>query len=169
MGQLQVSVLDHDPAVAQAVARMLRAEGFVVRAWGSAREFTAARRHYHRGARHKGGRDQLPPCTRCSVRSRPRRCAKPSRRAALSTRIVRCNCACGRWFRALRPASAKCWTSSVTGLVVKQIAVRLGPAQKTTKTHKGRPMRKMQVRSTLALVRLMLTSGLSPLPWARHL
>jgi FixJ family two-component response regulator len=66
----------------------------------------------------------------------------------------------------LTPREREVLDLAVTGLLVKQIAGRLGTAEKTVKTHKGRLMRKMQVRSTLALVQLMMTAGLSPLPAA---
>jgi len=49
-----------------------------------------------------------------------------------------------------------------SGLLVKQIAARLGTAEKTVKTHKGRLMRKMQVRYTLGLVKLIVAAGFSP-------
>jgi FixJ family two-component response regulator len=67
----------------------------------------------------------------------------------------------------LTPREREVLDLAVTGLLVKQIAARLGTAEKTVKTHKGRLMRKMQVRSTLALVQLMLTAGLSPAPSLR--
>jgi FixJ family two-component response regulator len=62
----------------------------------------------------------------------------------------------------LTPREREVLDLAVTGLLVKQIAARLGTAEKTIKTHKGRLMRKMQVRSTLALVQLMIAAGLSP-------
>ena len=68
----------------------------------------------------------------------------------------------------LTPREREVFDLAVTGLLVKQIAARLGTAEKTVKTHKGRLMRKMQVRSTLALVQLMITAGLSPLMSARY-
>ena len=66
----------------------------------------------------------------------------------------------------LTPREREVLDLAVTGMLVKQIAARLGTAEKTVKTHKGRLMRKMQVRSTLALVQLMMTAGLSALPEA---
>jgi FixJ family two-component response regulator len=66
----------------------------------------------------------------------------------------------------LTPREREVLDLAVTGLLVKQIAARLGTAEKTVKTHKGRLMRKMQVRSTLGLVQLMMTAGLSPVPAA---
>src|SRR5262249_11434632 len=66
----------------------------------------------------------------------------------------------------LTPREREVLDLAVEGLLVKQIAARLGTAEKTVKTHKGRLMRKMQVRSTLALVQLMMTAGLSPVPAA---
>jgi len=66
----------------------------------------------------------------------------------------------------LTPREREVLDLAVAGLLVKQIAARLGTAEKTVKTHKGRLMRKMQVRSTLALVQLMVAAGLPPVPWA---
>jgi len=67
----------------------------------------------------------------------------------------------------LTPREREVLDLAVTGLLVKQIAARLGTAEKTVKTQKGRLMRKMQVRSTLALVQLMIAAGLSPVPSVR--
>lgn len=64
----------------------------------------------------------------------------------------------------LTPREREVLDLAVTGLLVKQIAARLGTAVKTVKTHKGRLMRKMQVRSTPALMQLMIAAGLSPVP-----
>ena len=66
----------------------------------------------------------------------------------------------------LTPREREVLDLAIKGLLVKQIAARLGTAEKTVKTHKGRLMRKMQVRSTLALVQLMMTVGFAPLPAA---
>jgi FixJ family two-component response regulator len=68
----------------------------------------------------------------------------------------------------LTPREREVLDLAVAGLLVKQIAARLGTAEKTVKTHKGRLMRKMQVRSTLALVQLMMTAGLAPLSVAHQ-
>jgi FixJ family two-component response regulator len=68
----------------------------------------------------------------------------------------------------LTPREREVLDLAITGLLVKQIAARLGTAEKTVKTHKARLMRKMQVRSTLALVQLLITAGLMPAPWARQ-
>ena len=64
----------------------------------------------------------------------------------------------------LTPREREVLDLAVAGLLVKQIAARLGTRDKTVKTHKGRLMRKMQVRTTLALVQLMNSAGLSPMP-----
>ena len=61
----------------------------------------------------------------------------------------------------LTPREREVLDLALDGLLVKQIAARLGTAEKTIKTHKGRLMRKMEVRSTLALVQLMVTTGIS--------
>ena len=62
----------------------------------------------------------------------------------------------------LTPREREVLDLAVAGLLVKQIAARLGTAEKTVKTHKGRLMRKMQVRSTLGLVKLIVGAGFSP-------
>jgi FixJ family two-component response regulator len=62
----------------------------------------------------------------------------------------------------LTPREREVLDLAVAGLLVKQIAARLGTAEKTVKTHKGRLMRKMQVRSTLGLVKLVVAAGFSP-------
>ena len=88
------------------------------------------------------------------------------REALSESRTVRAQCATQLRVRhmlgGLTPREREVLDLAVTGLLVKQIAARLGTAEKTVKTHKGRLMRKMQVRSTLALVQLMMTAGLSP-------
>lgn len=66
----------------------------------------------------------------------------------------------------LTPREREVLELALDGLLVKQIAARLGTAEKTIKTHKGRLMRKMEVRSTLGLVQLMMTAGISPAPTA---
>lgn len=63
----------------------------------------------------------------------------------------------------LTPREREVLELALDGLLVKQIAARLGTAEKTIKTHKGRLMRKMEVRSTLALVQLMINAGISPM------
>jgi FixJ family two-component response regulator len=90
------------------------------------------------------------------------------REALSESRAVRAQCAAQlrvrQMLEGLTPREREVLDLAVTGLLVKQIAARLGTAEKTVKTHKGRLMRKMQVRSTLALVQLMMTVGLSPPP-----
>jgi DNA-binding NarL/FixJ family response regulator len=63
----------------------------------------------------------------------------------------------------LTPREREVLELALDGLLVKQIAARLGTAEKTIKTHKGRLMRKMEVRSTLGLVQLMVNAGISPM------
>jgi two-component system response regulator FixJ len=67
----------------------------------------------------------------------------------------------------LTPREREVLDLAVAGLLVKQIAARLGTAEKTVKTQKGRLMLKMQVRSTLALVQLMIAAGFPPFPSVR--
>ena len=50
----------------------------------------------------------------------------------------------------------------VTGLPNKQIAFHLGTAEKTVKVHRWRVMRKLRVRSSIDLVRLLAAGGISP-------
>ncbi|MGH9145658.1 MAG: response regulator transcription factor, partial [Vicinamibacterales bacterium] len=45
------------------------------------------------------------------------------------------------------------------GLPNKEIAYELGTSEKTVKTHRGRVMRKLEVDSVAALVRLILTTN----------
>jgi RNA polymerase sigma factor (sigma-70 family) len=204
LNQPQVSILDSDPAVVQSMARLLQAEGFLVRAWHSAREFmaqpepplggcvianaimpdmtglelqreVAARqwalpvifltsaddiRTVVRGMK-AGAINCLPkPVQRRELLEAVREAVSESRaaRARRATQLrVR------QMLERLTPREREVLDLAVTGLLVKQIAARLGTAEKTVKTHKGRLMRKMQVRSTLALVQLMITAGLSPL------
>jgi RNA polymerase sigma factor (sigma-70 family) len=102
---------------------------------------------------------------------------KPVQRAALletvreafsENRLVRAQCAAQlrvrQMLEGLTPREREVLDLALTGLLVKQIAARLGTAEKTVKTQKGRLMRKMQVRSTLALVQLMITADLWPAP-----
>jgi FixJ family two-component response regulator len=207
MGQLQVSILDNDPTVAQAMAQMLEAEGFPVRAWACAREFMAQAELPLAGClianlsmpdmaglelqRELTARCPLPvifltspddiatavrgmkagainclprPVQRAQLLEAVREaCAQSGAAHARRTMQLRVR----RLLACLTPREREVLDLAVTGLVAKEIAVRLGTAEKTIKSHKGSLMRKMQVRSTLALVQLMLTAGLSPLPWAR--
>ncbi len=48
----------------------------------------------------------------------------------------------------------------ITGKLNKQIAASLGTSEKTIKVHRGRVMRKMQVNSVAALVRLCEKLGI---------
>ncbi len=50
----------------------------------------------------------------------------------------------------------------IAGLLNKQIADRLGAAEKTIKIHRGRVMEKMGVRSVADLVRTAQTAGITP-------
>ena len=102
----------------------------------------------------------------------PRELLEAVREACSESRAVRAQRATQlrvrQMLERLTPREREVLDLAVTGLLVKQIAARLGTAEKTVKTHKGRLMRKMQVRSTLALVQLMITAGLSPLMSARY-
>jgi FixJ family two-component response regulator len=50
----------------------------------------------------------------------------------------------------------------IGGHLNKQIAVRLGIAEKTIKVHRGRSMQKMEVASVAELVRLCQAAGIEP-------
>ena len=58
-------------------------------------------------------------------------------------------------FDKLTPRERDVLALVVTGLLNKQIATELGTAEQTIKVHRGRVMRKLDVRSVAALVRLM--------------
>jgi FixJ family two-component response regulator len=57
-----------------------------------------------------------------------------------------------RRFTTLTPREREVMAEVVTGLLNKQIAARLGAAEKTIKVHRGRVMQKMGVRSVAELV-----------------
>lgn len=50
----------------------------------------------------------------------------------------------------------------ITGMLNKQIAIKLGVSEKTVKVHRGRIMEKMQVGSVAELVRLTEKVGITP-------
>ena len=205
LNQPQVSILDGDPVVAQSMARLLQAEGFVVRTWSSAREFMTqpeppvggclianaimpdmtglelqrevAARHWPLPVILLTSADDIRTVVRgmkagainCLPKPVQRRELLDAVREAFSeSHAVRAQRAAQlrvrQMLERLTPREREVLDLAVTGLLVKQIAARLGTAEKTVKTHKGRLMRKMQVRSTLALVQLMITAGLSPIP-----
>jgi len=208
MNQPQVAILDSDTAVVQSLARLLQAEGFLVRTWCSAREFMAqpepplggclianvmmpdmtglelqrevAVRQWPLPVIFLASADDIRTVV-LGMKAGAINCLpKPVRRRELleavreafsESRAVRAQRATQLRVRQklerLTPREREVLDLAVTGLLVKQIAARLGTAEKTVKTHKGRLMRKMQVRSTLALVQLMITAGLSPLPLVR--
>ena len=207
LNQPQVSILDSDPAGARSMARLLHAEGFLVRTWGSARDFMAqpdpplggcvianaimpdmtglelqrqvAARQWPLPVIFLTSADDIRTAVRGMKAGAINCLPKPVRRRELleavreafsASRAVRVERAAQlrvrQMLERLTPREREVLDLAITGLLVKQIAARLGTAEKTVKTHKGRLMRKMQVRSTLALVQLMITAGLSPIPLA---
>jgi FixJ family two-component response regulator len=50
----------------------------------------------------------------------------------------------------------------ITGMLNKQIALKLGIAEKTVKVHRGRIMEKLQANSVAELVRLAEKVGIKP-------
>jgi len=207
LNQPQVSILDSDPAGARSMARLLQAEGFLVRTWSSARDFMAqpdpplggcvianaimpdmtglelqrqvAARQWPLPVIFLTSADDIRTAVRGMKAGAINCLPKPVRRRELleavreafsASRAVRVERAAQlrvrQMLERLTPREREVLDLAITGLLVKQIAARLGTAEKTVKTHKGRLMRKMQVRSTLALVQLMITAGLSPIPLA---
>jgi RNA polymerase sigma factor (sigma-70 family) len=205
VGQPQVSILDSDQAVAQAMARMLQAEGITARAWSSAREFMSqpepahgclvanatmpdmtglelqrelAARQWPLPVIFLTAANDISTAVRGMKAGAINCLPKPVqqhelleavREAFAESRAVRAQRAAQLRVRhmleCLTPREREVLDLAVAGLLVKQIAARLGTAEKTVKTQKGRLMRKMQVRSTLALVQLMVAAGLPPLPY----
>lgn len=208
--QPQVSILESDPTAAQSMARLLRAEGFLVRTFTSGREFMAQPKPALAGClitnailpdatgldvpRELAARQWPLPvifltaagdismvvramkagAINCLPRPVQRRELLESVREAFArSRALRAQCAAQLRLRqmlaSLTPREREVLELAVTGLLAKQIAARLGTAEKTVKTHKWRLMRKLQVRSTLALVQLMIRAGLSPVPATERL
>jgi FixJ family two-component response regulator len=56
----------------------------------------------------------------------------------------------------------------ITGMLNKQIALKLGIAEKTVKIHRGRIMEKLRVDSVAELVRLAEKVGIKPLDREVH-
>ena len=203
LDQAQVAILDNDDEAAQALAAVLRAEGFPVRVWALAREFVTEPPPGGGGCliasvpmpemtglelqRELAARQSLLPVIfltpagdiTAAVRGMKAgaiNCLpKPVQRAelleAVREALARSRVMCAQRSAQLRvrqllecltPREREVFDLAVAGLLVKQIAARLGTAEKTVKTHKGRLMRKMQVRSTLGLVKLIVAAGFSP-------
>jgi FixJ family two-component response regulator len=203
LDQAQLSIVDDDDDAAQALAAMLRAEGFPVRVWASAGEFITEPPPVGGGCLIASV--PLPEMTgvelQCELAARQSplpvifltpagdiaaavrgmkagaiNCLpKPVQRAellqAVREALTESRALCAQRSAQLRvrqllecltPREREVLDLAVAGLLVKQIAARLGTAEKTVKTHKGRLMRKMQVRSTLGLVKLIVAAGFSP-------
>jgi FixJ family two-component response regulator len=201
--QQQVAILDDEPSIVQALARLLSAEGMHTRTWTSSREYLDA----HDPAE--------PGCLLCDlympdisgfelqqILSTPPNCrpvilmsaqadietavrgmragavsflAKPVKRADLLATVrealtidlqMRASLAkrakIEARLRQLTPREAEVMELVITGMLNKQIAARLGTAEKTIKVHRGRLMEKMEVRSAAALAQLLVAGGLSP-------
>jgi len=203
LDQVQVSIVDNDHNAAQALAAMLRAEGYPVRVWASAGEFITEPQPAGGGCliasvpmpemaglevqRELATRQSplpvifLTPAGDIAAAVRGMKAGainclpKPVQRAELLEAVrealaeSRAMCAqrsaqlrVRQLLECLTPREREVLDLAVAGLLVKQIAARLGTAEKTVKTHKGRLMRKMQVRSTLGLVKLIVAAGFSP-------
>jgi RNA polymerase sigma factor (sigma-70 family) len=202
LGQSQVSIVETDPTMGQALVRMLQVEGFSACIFASERELMAqpaptlggcliadATRPGLAGLelqRALTSRQWPLPVifltsagdTRAVVRGmragaincltmpvQQGELVEAVREALAESRAVHAQCAAQlrvrQMLERLTPREREVLDLALDGLLVKQIAARLGTAEKTIKTHKGRLMRKMEVRSTLALVQLMVTTGIS--------
>lgn len=62
----------------------------------------------------------------------------------------------------LTPREAQVLRHVIAGMLNKQIAARLGTAEKTVKVHRARVMHKMSVRSVAELTRAAMVAGLQP-------
>lgn len=69
-----------------------------------------------------------------------------------------------RRLAALTPRELEVFRHVVAGRLNKQIAMRLGTAEKTVKVHRARVMQKMSVRSVAALTRVADAAGIQPAP-----
>jgi FixJ family two-component response regulator len=98
--------------------------------------------------------EQLLDCVRRALETHRRRCAERTARQTLEQRVA-----------TLTPREREVLQLVVAGLLNKQIAGRLGTAEKTVKIHRGRVMEKMQAGSVAELVRMIERAGAPPL-WA---
>jgi FixJ family two-component response regulator len=94
--------------------------------------------------------DQLLDCVRRALETHRLRHAEQAARQDLEERLA-----------ALTPREREVLDLVVAGLLNKQIAARLGTAEKTIKIHRGRVMEKMQVSSLAELVRMVERAGAS--------
>jgi two-component system response regulator FixJ len=62
----------------------------------------------------------------------------------------------------LTPREREIFCHIITGMLNKQIALKLGIAEKTVKVHRGRVMEKLSVNSVAELVRLAEKAGIKP-------
>ena len=62
----------------------------------------------------------------------------------------------------LTPRELEIFRYVITGMLNKQIALKLGIAEKTVKVHRGRIMEKLRVDSVAELVRLAEKAGIKP-------
>lgn len=69
-----------------------------------------------------------------------------------------------RRFAALTRRESEVLRHVIAGRLNKQIAMRLGTAEKTVKVHRARVMQKMSVRSVAALTRVADIAGIPPAP-----
>jgi RNA polymerase sigma factor (sigma-70 family) len=67
-----------------------------------------------------------------------------------------------RRLASLTPRESEVFRHVIAGLLNKQIAARLGTAEKTVKVHRARVMQKMSVRSVAELTRVADVAGIQP-------
>jgi FixJ family two-component response regulator len=70
----------------------------------------------------------------------------------------------GRRIASLTPRESEVFRHVIAGRLNKQIAARLGTAEKTIKVHRARVMHKMSVRSVAELTRVAEIVGIRPEP-----
>jgi len=198
MSDLQPTVflLDDDPAVVIALERVLRANGFQVRACNSAAQFLAAHDpdaagclvadvrmpgmsglELQRALRARGcerpivfitGQGDISTTVQAMKAGAVTFLAKPVSGVELVAAInealardARQRAERHEWLEvtkrlaSLTPREHQVLDLVATGLLNKQIAARLGAAEKTIKVHRRRIMQKMQARTATALVGLL--------------
>jgi FixJ family two-component response regulator len=171
----RVFVLDDDPHVLRALERFLRASGFVVEAFSSPSSFLA-RLPYDGTACvildlqmvFLSGKGDVPSTATAMRRGAVDFLVKPVNEAQLLDAVARALAQAVDWrerrraeldaterlARLTRRERQVC-DLVASGFLNKQIAFKLGTSEKTVKVHRGRVMRKLEVDSVAALVRLL--------------
>lgn len=191
-----IHLVDDEPAVRRALARLLGAAGHATRGHGSAEEFLAddhaapgcvivdlhlpgwdglelqdrlAAHASHMPVIFLTGRGDIATSVRAMKGGAVDFLTKPVEAAALIGAVAQAleidrharahrqaDADVGGCMANLTPREAEVLDLVVAGLLNKQIAARLGIAEKTIKVHRGRVMQKMKVRTVADLVRLVM-------------